>query len=67
MAWTIEQHDALEEAIATGARRVKYEDKEVEYPSMDRMRNLLAEMKRHLGLAPKVVKRRVGHTRSGLQ
>lgn len=34
MAYTVEQHQALTEAIAQGALRVKYADKEVEYRSL---------------------------------
>ena len=41
---TQEQLDALDEAIASGAKKVKYQDKEVEYHSIDdmlRARNIL--------------------------
>lgn len=38
--------DALEDAIGTGARRVKYSDgSEVEYRSLAEMRSILADMK----------------------
>jgi hypothetical protein len=37
LAWTQTDLDKLEAAIATGARRVKYADKEVEYQSIDDM------------------------------
>lgn len=50
MAWTQTQLDALEEAIATGAKRVKYADKEIEYGSIREMMQLREAMKRSLGL-----------------
>lgn len=48
MAFTIEQRIALEEAIAQGALRVKYADKEVEYRSLDEMLSLLELMNNQL-------------------
>lgn len=50
MAFTQTQLDALEEAIASGAKRVKYGDKEVEYPSLNEMMRLRDMMRRALGL-----------------
>lgn len=35
--YTIEQYNALSEAISQGALRVRYGDKEVEYRSLDEM------------------------------
>lgn len=37
--------DALEEAIASGARRVKFKDREVEYRSLAEMKEILADAK----------------------
>ncbi|QKV20251.1 phage head-tail joining protein [Oricola thermophila] len=37
MAWTQADLDKLDEAIATGARRVKFQNHEVEYHSMSDM------------------------------
>lgn len=37
MAWIQDDLDALKDAIKTGARKVKYADKEVEYRSLDEM------------------------------
>lgn len=51
MAFTIEQVSALEKAIAEGATRVRYGDKEVEYRSLSDMIALLNAMKQELGIA----------------
>ena len=45
MAYTSEQITALESAIAEGALRVKYADKEVEYRPLDDMIRILNIMK----------------------
>ena len=37
MAWSLEDLRVLDAAIATGARRVKYADREVEYRTLDDM------------------------------
>lgn len=50
MAFTLDQVTALESAIAEGALRVKYADKEVEYRSLSDMMALLNSMKQELGL-----------------
>lgn len=50
MAWTQNDLIALEQAIATGARKVKYSDKEVEYRSLDEMYQILNDMKQELGV-----------------
>lgn len=52
MGWTQAQHDALEAAIAEGALRVKYEDRDITYQSPEQMQALLQRMKRGLGLVP---------------
>ena len=51
MAYTLDQLSALEEAIASGALRVRYSDREVTYQSLDAMRKLRAEMRQELGLS----------------
>lgn len=48
--YTIEQYKALEQSIASGEKRVKYNDKEVEYRSISEMKELLAMMRKALGL-----------------
>lgn len=50
MAWTQTDLDTLEKAIATGATRVKYADKEVEYRTLAEMWQLRDQIKDELGL-----------------
>ncbi len=50
MAWTLDDYDKLKEAIATGALRVEYADKRIEYRSLDDMLRTLALMEKDLGL-----------------
>ena len=45
MAYTQAQITALEKAIALGATRVRYGDRDVTYRSLDEMEKLLAKMK----------------------
>lgn len=49
-AFTQEQYNTLCAAIAEGARRVKYQDKEVEYHSLSEMLRLKTAMESDLGL-----------------
>lgn len=42
MAWTQTDADKLKAAIATGALRVRYADRDVTYRSLDEMRQTLA-------------------------
>lgn len=51
--FTIERLQALEEAIAEGALRVKYSDKEVEYRSLSEMMKIRDTMKKALCLNKK--------------
>lgn len=48
--FTQEMLTALEKAIAEGVRKVKYQDKEVEYRSLEEMFSLRKTMRRELGL-----------------
>lgn len=50
MAFTQQQYDALNTAIAQGAKKVKYADKEVEYNSLDEMLKLRRLMESELGI-----------------
>lgn len=50
MAWTQEQLTALEDAIAQGALRVRYSDKEVQYRSLAEMLQLRDMIRQELGL-----------------
>jgi hypothetical protein len=47
--FTVDDLTQLERAIATGARRVKYADREIEYRSLTEMRTLAEEIRRSLG------------------
>lgn len=66
MAWTTEQLAAVEEAIASGATRVKYADREVSYASLDDLLRLRDRMRRALGLADASQSRRYGSFSKGL-
>lgn len=46
--YTLTEYQALSAAIASGAQKVKYGDKEVEYRSLDDMIRLQIEMERCL-------------------
>ncbi len=48
MAYTTEQRDALQEAIASGTKVVMYDGKRIEYHSLTEMRSLLAAMNAQL-------------------
>lgn len=65
-SWTTEQLQAIEKALAEGVRRVKYQDKEVEYRSLEEMMTLRDAMRRDLGLVPSGSFRTVGVYSSGL-
>jgi len=51
MAFTVDQLDALEEAIASGSLVVKYADKSRTYRSLDDLLKLRAIIRRALGLS----------------
>lgn len=48
MAFTQAQLDALDKALGEGALVVKYEDKQIEYRSLDEMMRLRNTMRREL-------------------
>lgn len=50
MEWTLDDLSNLNDAIKTGARKVKYADKEVEYRDLDEMLRIQKAMKDALGL-----------------
>ena len=58
-SYTQEQLDALTAAIVQGALRVKYNDKEVEYRSLDDMLRLQGIMEAALGIGKTTEERRV--------
>lgn len=45
-----EQLNAINEAIASGARKVKYNDKEIEYRTLDEMIQIRDSLREQLGL-----------------
>ena len=65
MAWTQTDLDDLDAAIALGALKVKYADKEVTYRSLSEMRELRREMARQLAGTTRR-RRRVGVMSRGL-
>jgi hypothetical protein len=48
VAYTIEQLQALEAALARGERRVTFADKTVEYRSVDELKAAIREIKREM-------------------
>ncbi|PHJ81958.1 hypothetical protein VF14_18445 [Nostoc linckia z18] len=68
MAYTVDDYNALVKAIASGARRVKYQDREVEYRSLDDMIRLENKMKAELfpATTPSGPRRVVGIFSNGL-
>lgn len=50
MAYTLEQYEALQAAIAGGELSVRYADRQVTYRSIDEMLRILRLMKDDLGL-----------------
>jgi hypothetical protein len=50
MSWSQEDLDALESAMKSGSARVKYQDREVEYRSLNEMLALRDLMRKALGL-----------------
>lgn len=49
-AWTQEDLDELEKAIAMGALRVRYQDNDVTYRSLAEMERIRGRMRESLGL-----------------
>jgi hypothetical protein len=66
MAYTQQQHDTLEAAIAQGALKVKYGDKEIEYRSLKDMQIILNNMKSELGLLKQNSGRRFASYSNGI-
>ena len=68
MAYTQAQLDALTKSLAMGAMKVKYEDREVTYMSLEQMRSLKREMEAELGLSTESTnpRRRMGVYDNGL-
>ncbi len=51
MAYTLADLTALEDALKTGARRVKFADREVEFRSLTELRGIIEGLRRQLGLS----------------
>lgn len=69
MAYTLQQLTILETAIAQGATKVKYADKEVEYRSLAEMQQIRIQMRDELelnGTNPNKSRRRFGTFSKGL-
>jgi hypothetical protein len=66
MAYTLEEHETLTKAIASGALRVEYADKRVEYRSLKDMLTLKSAMEIELGLTTKKSGRTSGRFDKGL-
>lgn len=67
MAWTTEQLEALEAAIATGTKQVMYGNKLVMYNSLSEMLQLRDLMKKELGLIKPNAGRKFGEFNKGLK
>lgn len=66
MAWTLKDLDELKAAIAEGALSVQYQDRRVQYRSLEEMRSIRREMERELGLATGTGRRVRMSSRKGL-
>lgn len=67
MAWTSDQLTALEEAIAAGALRVKYADREVTYADTASMLKVRDIMRRALGVTSDSSGRKYASFSKGLE
>lgn len=66
MTWTTADYNTLCAAIASGARKVKYEDKEVEYRSLNEMLRIRKQMEAELGLNSGRPRRRMASFHKGV-
>lgn len=66
MAFTIEQVETLEKAIAQGATSVQYADKRVSYRNLDEMVQTLQMMKTELGILKSSSNRKLAQHSKGL-
>lgn len=44
MAWTTDDLATIEAALATGARKVRFSDREMEFPSVDDLRKVRSDI-----------------------
>ena len=66
-SWTHTDLESLERAIAQGALRVRYADKEVEYRSLMEMLQLADVIRRSLGLVDSNAGRKFAQFSKGLE
>lgn len=66
MAYTLEQLNDVEEAIASGATRVHYADRDVQFNSLSDLLRLRDKMRAELGLADTSRNRRYATFSKGL-
>jgi len=66
MPFTLEQYEALNEAIASGTLTVEYADKKVTYRSLDDMLKIIGLMQAELFPANKPLKRKYVEHSKGL-
>ena len=66
MAFTLDQLNALDAAIASGTKSVKYADKEVEYQSLADMLRVRDLMAQELGLTTAASKRKYASYNKGV-
>lgn len=51
--FTLEKLKLLEDAVSDGVKRIKYQDKEIEYRSLDEMKDIINGMRKALGTGKK--------------
>jgi hypothetical protein len=66
MAFTIEDYNALEEALALGAVSVKYADKEVVYRSTQEIKDIMLVIKAQLEGRSSIVRRKFAISDKGV-
>lgn len=66
MAYTIEQYNAITEAIATGSLTIKYADKEVTYRSLNDMIKIKGIIETELGIVPTQSRRKYASYSKGI-
>lgn len=67
MAFSQDDLNALDEAIATGALEVQYTDKRIRYRSLEEMLKLRSYMERRLGLSDSSKRRKTAVTGKGFE
>lgn len=67
MSWTTQDLATIDAAIASGVRRIKFSDREMEYPSIDELKNARTEIVNFLAQSTGTPQRRMVmiYTKSG--